>query len=160
MDLVDALSSNTAARTVVELSLHPLFHRGYTALYKAVAGCQLRDVHLAELAAPTLSRSQRRPFWLFGVDVTPQPRPHAYTLKDRSFVYRPSVIRGNKPVTVGHQYSFTALLPEKDVAQRAAWVVPLAMQRVQSRKQGNGWCQTDRRFVDQPQAALPQRTVR
>jgi hypothetical protein len=36
MDLVDALSSNTTARSVVELSLNPHFRRHYTALNKAV----------------------------------------------------------------------------------------------------------------------------
>jgi len=35
MDLVDALSSNTSATSVVELSLNPAFRRSYTALYTA-----------------------------------------------------------------------------------------------------------------------------
>ncbi len=37
MDLLDALSSNVAARSPVELSLNPLFRRDYSALYKAIA---------------------------------------------------------------------------------------------------------------------------
>ncbi len=41
MDLVDALSSNTTAQSVVELSLNPAFRRGYSALYKAVAKAEL-----------------------------------------------------------------------------------------------------------------------
>jgi hypothetical protein len=36
VDLVDALSSNTTARTAVELALNPHFRRHYTALNKAV----------------------------------------------------------------------------------------------------------------------------
>jgi hypothetical protein len=54
------------------------------------------------------------------------------TLEDRSFVYQPMLIKGNKPVTIGHRYSLTALLPEKESGQTAPWVVPLAMQRVES----------------------------
>jgi len=132
MDLVDALSSNTAAQSVVELSLHSLFRRHYTALYKAIAGCPLNDAQLAELAASTLPHPQRRRYWLFGVDVTPQARLYAVTLEDRSFVYRPTIIKGNKPVTLGHCYSLVASLPEEDVGQTTTWVVPLALQRVGS----------------------------
>lgn len=32
MNVIDALSSNTTARSVVELSLNPAFERGYSAL--------------------------------------------------------------------------------------------------------------------------------
>jgi hypothetical protein len=132
MDLVDALSSNTSARSPVELSLHRFFRRDYTALYKAVAGCRLNDDQLARLAALTVARPKHRSFYLFGVDVTSQPRPYAVTLEDCSFVYQPMLIKGNKPVTIGHRYSLTALLPEKESGLTAPWVVPLAMQRVES----------------------------
>ncbi len=37
MDLLDALASNTSARSTVELSLNPLFRRDYSALYKAIS---------------------------------------------------------------------------------------------------------------------------
>ena len=33
MDLLDALSSNTTAKSVVELSLNPLFRHGYGSIY-------------------------------------------------------------------------------------------------------------------------------
>ena len=33
MDLLDALSSNTTAKSVVELSLNPLFRSGYGSIY-------------------------------------------------------------------------------------------------------------------------------
>ncbi len=36
MDLIDALSSNTWAKSPVELSLNPLFHREYGSLHDAV----------------------------------------------------------------------------------------------------------------------------
>ncbi len=38
MDLLDALCSNHKASSVVQLSLNPLFRRGYSALYKAIGG--------------------------------------------------------------------------------------------------------------------------
>ena len=36
MDLLDALSSNTTAKSVVELSLNPLFRRGYGSIYGGI----------------------------------------------------------------------------------------------------------------------------
>src|SRR3990172_2452490 len=113
MELLDALSSNTSAASVVELSLNPAFRRSYTALYTAVAEAALDEADLARLVATHLPRPSQLPFWLFGVDVTSQPRPFSRTLADRSLVYQPNPIQGNKPVTVGHQYSTVALFPEK-----------------------------------------------
>ena len=125
MDLVDTLSSNTSASSVVELSLNPAFRRSYTALYKGVAEVEPGEEDLAQLVAAHLPSPSHFPFWLFGVDVTSQPRPFNRTLSDRSLVYQPNPIKGNKPVTVGHQYSTVALLPEKG-ATTVPWVVPLA----------------------------------
>jgi len=36
MELLDALASNVSTRSVVELSLSPLFRRDYSALFKAI----------------------------------------------------------------------------------------------------------------------------
>jgi hypothetical protein len=45
-------------------------------------------------------------------------------------VYQPNAIKGNKPVTVGHQYSSTVLLPEAEEGLSPSWVVPLMTSRV------------------------------
>ncbi|MCP4165852.1 MAG: transposase [Chloroflexi bacterium] len=132
MELVDAICSNTTARSVVEYTLTPCFRRTYTALYKAIDGCQWQEEQLARLLGPYLSRPQQRPFWLLGVDVTPQARPYAPTLADRGMVYQPTPVRGNKPVTVGHQYSSVALLPEVEEGVSSSWVVPLRTKRVRT----------------------------
>ena len=87
---------------------------------------------LAQLAAPHLPSPQQRPFWLLGVDTTPQSRLYARTLQDRSYVYQPAPIKSNKPVTIGHQYSEVVLLPEREVQRGSPWVVPLSVQRVSS----------------------------
>jgi hypothetical protein len=135
MDLLDALSSNTAADSVVELSLNPVFRREYSALFTALDEWEpaRADKNLAQLAAPYLPKPARLPFWLVGTDVTPQPRLHARRLADRSYVHQPNVLKGNKPITIGHAYSSVALLPEEDSAHGPAWVVPLSVQRVKSR---------------------------
>ena len=132
MELVDALCSFPEARSVVELSLAPCFRRGHASLYAAIADYEWSDKDLAHLAAPYVSAPSQRPFWLMGADVTPLRRPFARTLDDRGMVYQPNLVKGNKPVTVGHQFSTVSLLPEAEVGISPSWVVPLATGRVGS----------------------------
>jgi hypothetical protein len=130
LELVDALCSYPAATSVVELSLASVFRRSYTALYKVLDEVAWEDIPVAELLSDTLPRPQARDFWLLAVDVTPQPRPFARTLTDRSYVYQPNAVAGNTPVTIGHQYSTVVLVPEQEPGLSHSWVVPLSTQRV------------------------------
>lgn len=134
MDLLDALSSNSQARSVVELSLEACFRREHTSVFKAIAAYQpgWMSKSLAQLAAASLPVPCQRSFWLFGVDTTPAPRLYAQTLRDRGYVYQPAALQSNKPVTIGHCYSEVVLLPEREVQQGHLWVVPLSGQRVSS----------------------------
>ncbi len=145
MDLLDALASNSSARSPVELSLSPLFQRDYSALYKAIAeaipglgedpnDCQ-RDQQVQQLLkviAQVVPQPQKRPFQLLGLDVTPVARPYARTLSDRTFIYQPNTIKGNKPVNIGHPYSILSVLPEKVAPDQAPWSIPLSGVRVGS----------------------------
>ena len=134
MDLMDALSSNMVAQSVVELSLNPAFRREYSSLFTALDEWEpsQEDKNLAQLAGPYLPKPSQFPFWLVGTDVTPQPRVHARTLEDRSYVYQPNTIKSNKPITIGHAYSSVVLFPEEESAHAPVWVVPLSVQRVKS----------------------------
>lgn len=99
-------------------------------MYKAMDGFSGGAEQWVHLLAPYLPRPQRRPFWLLGVDVTAQPRPYSRTVSDRGMVYQPTHVKGNKPITVGHQYSTVALLPEAEANLSPTWLVPLTTQRV------------------------------
>lgn len=88
------------------------------------------------LIVPFLPKPEQRKFWLFGVDVTPAPRPFSDTLADRTFVYAPNTVRGNKPVAIGHQYSALVAFPEKERKTDPPWVVPLSLRRVGSQEKG------------------------
>lgn len=155
MDLLDALSSNTTARSVVELSLSPLFRQGYGSVYTAIHSffpedlCQAAawqpeayEQKLTRLVASYLPPPQpfdcaqgpQREFFLFGLDATPAPRPFAKTLEDRGFVHQPTPVKGNKPVAIGHQYSALVAFPEKGCPTDPPWVVPLSLHRVESQK--------------------------
>ena len=149
MDLVDALTANTTARSVVELSLNGPFRRSYGSVYTAITGFfqpaplqeteaerRANNQKLTRLFAPYLPVPVQRPFWLFGLDVTPAPRPFARTLADRSFVYQPNTIWGNKPIAIGRHYTTLALLPEKEGSKAPPWIVPVSTRRVDSAKSG------------------------
>jgi hypothetical protein len=130
MELVDAMCSTPDVRSVVEYSLAPCFRRSYSTIFKAINEMAWDESMIAHLLAPYLTRPQQRSFWLLGTDVTPQPRQFARTLPDRGVVYQPNAIKGNKPITIGHQYSSTILLPEKEESISPSWVIPLATSRV------------------------------
>jgi len=143
MDLLDALSSQTTARSVAELSLEGCFQREYSSLYKAIAGFfegaddgsaeeerHEQEKGLLHMVAPYVSPPEARPYWLFGTDATSAPRQFAWTLEDRGYVYQPNPIKGNKPVTIGHQYAVIAHLPEKAAQEEPPWIVPLVVRRV------------------------------
>lgn len=145
VEIVDALSSTPDARSVVELSLSPFFRREYPSVYDAIAGLfqpskpEKADEERREweqkwmrLIASYLPQPQERKFWLFGIDVVPIPRPFSPTLPDRTFVYQPNTLKGNKPVTIGHQYSHLVFFPEKFNDDAAPWTVPLVVRRIHS----------------------------
>ena len=115
---------------MVELSLSPHFRRTYTALYKAIDENDWDQLDLARLAGSCVEASKKRPYWLMGLDGTSQRRQYAYALTDRGYVYYPNPVAGNKPVTIGHEYSTVALLPEDAPDRTNSWVVPLAVERV------------------------------
>ena len=124
---------------MVELSLAPDFRRTYSSVYAAIGACftitkpehrRRREETLLRLIAAYLAQSQRRKFWLFGMDATAIPRKFARTSPDRGFVHCANPICGNKPITIGHQYSLLAYLPDKQPGADPAWIVPLLWRRI------------------------------
>ncbi len=149
MDLLDALSGNTTAQTPVELCEHPLFRRGYSALYKAIVQFfvpsspekasterKLLRQSLLKAVAPLIQAPTGRAFHLFGLDTTPIPRPFAKTLEDRTYIHQPNTIKGNKPINIGHLYSLLSFLPECHLTSHIPWSIPLSTQRVASGSNG------------------------
>ena len=130
LELVDAICSNPTASSVVELSQTACFRRSYSSLFKAIDEWQPSKMLLPQLLEPYLPRPQQRPFWLLLVDITAQPRPYGHTVADRGMVYQPTVVKGNKPVTIGHQYSSVVLGLEPEAGRSGSWVLPLLTERV------------------------------
>ncbi len=143
MDLVDALGSNTTAQSVVQLSLSPLFRPSYSTLFKSIADYfqpenaetsaderRKQEQKIMRLIMPHLPHPEKQKFWVLGVDATPWKRQFSSTLSDRGYVYYPNAIKGNKPVTIGHQFSLLALLPRKSEMYAPAWLLPLSLRRI------------------------------
>lgn len=130
MELVDAMCSYPQAESVVAYSLSPLFRRSYSTISKALAEVKMEEIGLPRLLVPYLPQPRQRPFWLLLLDVTSQPRPYAQVMADRGMVYAPTVVNGNKPVTIGHQYSSVVLGVEPEAELSTGWVLPLLTKRI------------------------------
>ncbi|MCP6757992.1 MAG: hypothetical protein NHB32_04265 [Fischerella sp. CENA71] len=109
MDLLDALSGNTDANSIAELSLNPLFQRSYNSIYKAIKesfNTKIEDKSddekkeetsskLIRAVSQLIEKPQQRPFYLFTTDTTPHPRPYAKILAERGYIYQPNTVKGN-----------------------------------------------------------------
>lgn len=126
-ELMDALAGDTQARTPVELSLSLLFQRQYSSIYDGLDGWRYDELAVKEWLLHLASTLEREDFRLIGVDHTPKPRPYAKKVADRSFVHQPTPIRGNKPVTIGHDYSVTGQI---DLGSWDSWLAVLDVQRI------------------------------
>jgi hypothetical protein len=148
MDLLDALSSNTTARSVIELSLSPAFRRRHTSVADAIDALyqaqedddedRLFDYprraqwdRWRRAVAPALERPSARPFWLVALDGLALARPQARTLSDRSYVYHADPAHAQAPITVGHAYSLLVALPEKGEGN-PPWALSLSARRIPS----------------------------
>ena len=151
MDLVDALAANTTARSPVELCLSPLFSREYSALYKGIQemsrttqtdSIEVEQNRKPQIQARTLAIAElipspkKKQFYLWAIDVTPLPRPYAKTLEERTIIYQPNTIKGNKPINIGHSYSVLTALPEREETGDMTWAIPLTVERVKGDQTG------------------------
>lgn len=126
--LVIALASDTQAKSVVELSLNPLYTYEYSSIYKTAAnlsvdkGLAMTEKMLLKLCleyCPQQSRVRLQ------TDVTPIIRPYSPSLAQRQFVkIANTVIRDNKPVSIGYPISCV------NISLEGTWSLPLQQQIV------------------------------
>lgn len=132
MNLLDSLSSNINAKSPVQLTLNSEYKRKYTSLYKSVVHFEFTEgSSLSTLASDFIPIPRKKSFHLIALDVTPVKSVYADKKSDRTPVYSPTKIPGQKPITVGHKYSFVVSLPEKKEFS-PPWVIPLDAKRVKS----------------------------
>ncbi len=151
MDLIDTVSSETNADSIVKLSLSELFRRRYSSLTDVLSNLFRTNLKrsptlkqrteitlkvtqlLAEECAPS---HQEKDFVLFAIDCTANPRIYAKKVSDRTLVHAPNHVPGQKPITVGHEYSILVHLPSSPQDQQSHWAIPLSVKRVESNQYG------------------------
>ena len=151
MDLIDAVSAMTTADSVVKVSLSGLFCRTYSSLTDVLSSLFRTNLKtaptdeerqeeafkvtqlLAESCAP--GSSEKGPA-LFAIDCTANPRIYAKKVDDRTSVHAPNHVPGQKPITIGHEYSVLVYLPNRPEDRELHWVVPLSVKRVRSAQSG------------------------
>ena len=65
---------------------------------------------------------------VLAIDHTAWLRPHAPTLKERTYEHQPTVLPRNRPVGIGQGYSTSALIPSTS----GSWALPLRHERITS----------------------------
>jgi hypothetical protein len=126
-NLSDALLSESAARSLPELSLSLFFQRRWPSVYEALQDGRINVGRLRTVFVQTLLRDKAstEPIWL-GLDSSSLPRPQAESSADRSMIYVPNLPHATKPVSVGYQFSTLMLLPD----QPSSWVGILDQRRI------------------------------
>lgn len=150
MDLIDAIAGSNH-ESVVKSSLSPLFRRRYSSITDAtdnmfrrkaeenLSGQELYEEHgkISNLLSEQCPPPRERGFTLLATDCTAKPRIYSSKVTDRTIVHAPNHIPGQKPITVGHEYSLVVYLPEDEGDRNAHWACPLSIQRVQSNQTGS-----------------------
>jgi hypothetical protein len=138
MNLLDALSSyGHLCKNPIELSESPYFERAYSSITDGVADGLVAvnwNKMTKTICQHTIAAEERV---VMITDATPQSRKSAKCVEDRHVTYSPNPAPGNKPITVGHEYSTVSLLPNDATAQEKHWLVPIDNKRVKSHEKGN-----------------------
>lgn len=126
LDLIDALTVAGHVESPVALSEEPLFRRDFSSVYDVLAEAELDRVALAKAlyaAQPSTSETLAG-YEVYAVDTTPNERPAAETLPDRTLLKASQ----DEPKRMGHKYSWLARL----VTRGTSWVAPQDVCRVKS----------------------------
>ncbi len=109
----DALLTETAAQSFVELALSPFFKRKWPSLYEGFEDGLLDRAALRQLFANYVPHPTEDGDWLVvGVDASNIVRPQSFSLEDRGALYLHNLPECDKPITYGWQFSVVAALPQ------------------------------------------------
>jgi hypothetical protein len=125
-ELIDALAADTQARSPVELSLSPFFHRQYACIYDGLDAWKYNADALDKILLGRLSSREAGGFRLWAVDETPRRRQYAPTVADRAYVHYPNPVGTNKPITIGHNYG---ALVHIELEGPSTWAPAWALER-------------------------------
>jgi len=124
-ELGDSVLLTPSANSFAELSLCPAFRRRWPSVYEALEDSRPDRDALLRLYVSQMP-SEARP--LLAGDHTPWPRLSARTLRARTYVHQSTKIKGNKPITIGYNFSTIAWIP----SEKGSWAIPLLHERIVS----------------------------
>lgn len=127
---IDALMTETQAKSFPEISQSPWFARKWSSLYEAFEDGRidekcLREVFMRYLPTPVADKR----LWI-GIDTSSIARPAAVTSADRTAQHVHNLPKCAKPVTFGWQFSTVVALAEPV----SSWTYILEQQRVTSQE--------------------------
>ena len=125
---IDALLSETPARSFAELSLSPFFVRQWPSLYQALQEASVDRVALQRLFCAYVRLPGAGERLLLGIDASSIARPCSATAADRTYVHQSNLPEGSKPVRPGWQFSTLTVLPQSP----CSWTYVLDNVRVAS----------------------------
>jgi hypothetical protein len=127
-NIIDALLSETASRSLAELSLSPFCTRGWGSIYQGLQQAEIDRQNLQRLFAVQAPQPEEGKRLVLGIDASSIARPCSQTAKDRTYVHQSNLPKGCKPVTPGWQFSTLTVLPE----EASSWTYILDNVRVRS----------------------------
>ncbi len=128
-ELTDALTCESAARSLPELSLSPTFRRQWPSVYEALSDGRIDEASWSRAWTTALLSEHQGAVWL-SLDSTSIARPEAETSPDRGMIYVCNLPHATKPVSVGWQFSTVMLLPHR----RSSWGAILSQRRIESQQ--------------------------
>lgn len=150
-DLIDAVAAETSPSSIVKFSLSEFFRRTYSSITDVLSSLFRSDLKKSptqeEWSKHTLNvtqllaeecplPSETNKFALFAIDCTANPRIYSEKVRDRTMVHAPNHVPGQKPITVGHEYSVLVHIPDYPIDRELHWVIPLSVKRVGSNESG------------------------
>jgi hypothetical protein len=124
-ELADAVMTTRHISCLGDLALNPLFRRQWSSVYEALQDCRPDREQLMQLYIQQMSEVERP---VLAIDHTAWLRPHARTLKERTYEHQPTALPHGIPVGIGQGYSTIALIP----SMSGSWALPLRHERITS----------------------------
>src|ERR1700680_2964357 len=133
-DTIDALISETQAKSFAELSLSPFFQRKWPSLYEAFEDGQIDRSRLQKVFVKYLPAPRAEKLLVLGIAATSIPRPSSVTSADRAALPMHNIPHAapkkSVAITFGWKYSTLVVLPEEPSSQTFI----LDQQRISSEK--------------------------
>jgi len=127
-DLLDALLTDSTARSLIELSQAASFRRKWPSLYEALQDGQIDRTALLRVFLELLPQRLVGTRLALGLDTSSILRPEAHTSADRTLVYRSNLPKDATPVGPGWSFSALVVLPDPV----SSWTYILDHRRVPS----------------------------